>query len=59
MQFQYAPGHLVILLQTIVQDTVDIAIRQVAAIHFKNLVGKEWEAEDGEGTSHRAFLSQL
>ncbi|XP_072981039.1 importin beta-like SAD2 [Typha angustifolia] len=48
-QFQYAPQHLVRLLQIIVDGSCDMAVRQVASIHFKNFVAKNWSSnEHGE-----------
>ncbi|KMZ59542.1 putative Importin-7 [Zostera marina] len=48
-QFQYTPQHLVRLLQIIVDGNFDIAVRQVASIHFKNFIGKNWcPSEPGE-----------
>lgn len=41
-QFQYTPQHLVRLLQIIVDSNCDMAVRQVASIHFKNFVAKNW-----------------
>ncbi|KAF5182902.1 Importin beta-like sad2 [Thalictrum thalictroides] len=41
-QFQYTPQHLVRLLQIIVDGNCDMAVRQVASIHFKNFVAKNW-----------------
>ncbi|EHA8588685.1 importin beta-like SAD2 [Cocos nucifera] len=41
-QFQYAPQHLVRLLQIIVDGSYDMTVRQVASIHFKNFVAKNW-----------------
>ena len=41
-QCQHAPGHLVGLLQIVVTTSIDISIRQVASIQFKNVVGKHW-----------------
>ncbi|KAG6549125.1 hypothetical protein Mapa_009351 [Marchantia paleacea] len=41
-QFQHAPGHLVGLLQIIVANNVDLSIRQVASIYFKNVSAREW-----------------
>ncbi|KAI9194333.1 hypothetical protein LWI28_005153 [Acer negundo] len=41
-QFQYAPQHLVRLLQIIVDNNCDMAVRQVASIHFKNFIAKNW-----------------
>nr|XP_016507670.1 PREDICTED: importin beta-like SAD2 [Nicotiana tabacum] len=45
-QFQYTPQHLVRLLQIIVDGSCDMAIRQVASIHFKNFVAKNWSPHD-------------
>ncbi|KAJ8644036.1 hypothetical protein MRB53_005784 [Persea americana] len=48
-QFQYAPQHLVRLLQIIVDGNCDMAVRQFASIHFKNFVAKSWSPhEPGE-----------
>ncbi|KAE9615695.1 hypothetical protein Lal_00017482 [Lupinus albus] len=41
-QFQYAPQHLVKLLQIIVDNNFDMAVRQVASIHLKNFIAKYW-----------------
>ncbi|RDY03360.1 Importin beta-like SAD2 [Mucuna pruriens] len=46
-QFQYAPQHLVRLLQIIVDNNVDMGVRQVASIHFKNFIAKNWSPLDG------------
>nr|XP_016482754.1 PREDICTED: importin beta-like SAD2 [Nicotiana tabacum] len=45
-QFQYTPQHLVRLLQIIVDGSCDMAVRQVASIHFKNFVAKNWSPHD-------------
>ncbi|XWS35270.1 hypothetical protein CRYUN_Cryun21dG0111700 [Craigia yunnanensis] len=45
-QFQYTPQHLVRLLQIIVDNNCDMAVRQVAAIHFKNFIAKNWAPLD-------------
>lgn len=56
MQFQYAPQHLVRLLQIIVDGNVDLAVRQVASIHFKNFIAKNWSPHDpGEFTSEVTY----
>ncbi|KAG8070677.1 hypothetical protein GUJ93_ZPchr0006g45077 [Zizania palustris] len=47
-QFQYTPQHLVRLLQIIVDGSCDLAVRQVASIHFKNFVAKNWSPNDPE-----------
>ncbi|XP_044479520.1 importin beta-like SAD2 isoform X2 [Mangifera indica] len=41
-QIQYTPQHLVRLLQIIVDNNCDMAVRQVASIHFKNFIAKNW-----------------
>ncbi|XVE81091.1 hypothetical protein DITRI_Ditri15bG0035500 [Diplodiscus trichospermus] len=45
-QFQYTPQHLVRLLQIIVDGSCDMAVRQVASIHFKNFIAKNWAPLD-------------
>ncbi|XP_027348939.1 importin beta-like SAD2 isoform X2 [Abrus precatorius] len=45
-QFQYAPQHLVRLLQIIVDNNCDMGVRQVASIHFKNFIAKNWSPLD-------------
>ncbi|XP_021898336.1 importin beta-like SAD2 [Carica papaya] len=45
-QFQYAPQHLVRLLQIIVDNNCDMEVRQVASIHFKNFIAKNWSPHD-------------
>ncbi|KAM0882997.1 hypothetical protein ACQ4PT_031935 [Festuca glaucescens] len=45
-QFQFTPQHLVRLLQIIVDGSCDMAVRQVASIHFKNFVAKNWSPND-------------
>lgn len=47
VQFQYAPQHLVRLLQIIVDNNCDMGVRQVASIHFKNFVAKNWSPDSG------------
>ena len=43
LQFQHEQGQLVNLLRVAMEDSLDIGLRQVAAITFKNLVKKEWD----------------
>ncbi|XP_004492039.1 importin beta-like SAD2 [Cicer arietinum] len=50
-QFQYAPQHLVRLLQIIVDNNCDMGVRQVASIHFKNFVAKNW-SPDSDAQQH-------
>ncbi|XP_042481836.1 importin beta-like SAD2 [Macadamia integrifolia] len=45
-QFQYTPQHLVRLLQIIVDANCDLAVKQVASIHFKNFVAKNWSPHE-------------
>nr|XP_023898052.1 importin beta-like SAD2 homolog [Quercus suber] len=45
-QFQYTPQHLVRLLQIIVDNNCDMAVRQAASIHFKNFIAKNWAPHD-------------
>lgn len=45
-QFQYTPQHLVRLLQIIVDGNCDMAVRQVASIHFKNFIARNWAPHD-------------
>ncbi|EIE23737.1 ARM repeat-containing protein [Coccomyxa subellipsoidea C-169] len=42
-QFQHVKGQLVNLLRVAVEDSLDVGLRQVAAISFKNLVRKDWD----------------
>jgi hypothetical protein len=41
-QYQHVQGHLVGLLQITVATNVDISIRQVASIYFKNVTARDW-----------------
>ncbi|KAK8663421.1 hypothetical protein V6N13_083241 [Hibiscus sabdariffa] len=45
-QFQYTPQHLVRVLQIIVDNNRDLAVRQFASIHFKNFIAKNWAPLD-------------
>ncbi|XP_022733037.1 importin beta-like SAD2 isoform X2 [Durio zibethinus] len=45
-QFQHTPQHLVRLLQIIVDNNCHMAVRQVASIHFKNFIAKNWAPLD-------------
>ncbi|KAL4298142.1 hypothetical protein GQ457_12G002620 [Hibiscus cannabinus] len=45
-QFQYTPQHLVRVLRIIVDSNYDMAVRQVASIHFKNFIAKNWAPLD-------------
>ncbi|KAG2410271.1 Importin beta-like SAD2-like protein [Vigna angularis] len=42
---QYAPQHPVSLFQIIVDTNRDMAVRQVAAINFKNFIAKNWSPD--------------
>ncbi|KAK6914386.1 Importin-beta, N-terminal domain [Dillenia turbinata] len=55
-QFQYTPQHLVRLLQIIVDGSCDMGVRQVASIHFKNFIAKNWSPHEPEEL-HRISLS--
>ncbi|CAL5220954.1 g3058 [Coccomyxa viridis] len=46
-QFQHVPGQLVNLLRVAVEDSLDVGIRQVAAITFKNATRKDWDPLEG------------
>ncbi|KAL9247096.1 hypothetical protein vseg_020563 [Gypsophila vaccaria] len=50
-QFQYTPQHTVRLLQIIVDGNCDMGVRQVASIHFKNFIAKNWSPNDPEEQS--------
>ncbi|KAK9932780.1 hypothetical protein M0R45_020003 [Rubus argutus] len=45
-QIQYTPQHLVRLLQIIVDSNCDMGVRQVASIHFKNFIAKNWSPHE-------------
>ncbi|PSC72993.1 importin beta-like SAD2 [Micractinium conductrix] len=47
-QSKHARGQVVNLLRVALEDSVDPAVRQVAAISFKNLVKRDWAAEEGK-----------
>lgn len=57
-QFQYTPQHLVRLLQIIVDGNCDLAVRQVASIHFKNFIAEHWSPHD-PGTSRLNYLNYM
>ncbi|KAK1425494.1 hypothetical protein QVD17_20846 [Tagetes erecta] len=50
-KIQYTPQHLVRLLQIIVDANCDLAVRQVASIHFKNFVAANWSPHDPDEQS--------
>lgn len=58
LQFQYTPQHLVRLLQIIVDNNCDIAVRQAASIHFKNFIARNWSPDD-PGMIYFCFLSNI
>lgn len=43
MQVAHDTGHLSNLLRMTVEESADLAVRQVAAISLKNLVKNDWE----------------
>ncbi|KAL4855989.1 Importin beta-like SAD2 [Chlorella vulgaris] len=47
-QSKHARGQVVSLLRVALEDSVDPAVRQVAAISFKNLVKRDWDVEEGK-----------
>ncbi|KAL5082745.1 hypothetical protein RYX36_011166 [Vicia faba] len=55
-QFQYAPQHLVRLLQIIVDNNCDMGVRQNASIHFKNFIAKNW-SPDSDTTQQKILQS--
>jgi hypothetical protein len=44
LQHKHAPGQLVNLLRVALEESVDASVRQVAAISFKNVVKRDWQA---------------
>ncbi|KAA8527329.1 hypothetical protein F0562_034574 [Nyssa sinensis] len=50
-QIQHTQQHLVRLLQIIVDANCDMAVRQVASIHFKNFIAKNWSPHDPDKQS--------
>lgn len=59
MQFQYTPLHMVRLLQIVVDGTCDMGVRQVASIHFKNFVAKNWSPDEPGTSNHELNSFQL
>ena len=56
-QHAYGKGHVVGLMQVAVAPQAELPMRQAAAIHFKNLVGKAWDPrkeESARGASRPA-----
>lgn len=49
-QSKHARGQVVNLLRVSLEEGCDPAVRQVAAISFKNLVKRDWEAEEGKAS---------
>lgn len=48
-EYQHKPGHLVGLMRIVVLEDVELSIRQIASINFKNLVSKDWEPDEDLG----------
>ncbi|GAX23712.1 hypothetical protein FisN_12Hh289 [Fistulifera solaris] len=46
---QVTPGHPLRVLQLVASDASHVAIRQAAAVHFKNLIKKGWDVNREEG----------
>nr|GEX97830.1 importin beta-like SAD2 [Tanacetum cinerariifolium] len=49
--YQFSPQHLLRLLQIIVDGNCDMSVRQVASIHFKNFIAKNWSPFNPEEQS--------
>lgn len=56
LQHAHLPGQLTNLLRVAVEGTLDVSVRQVAAITLKNLVKTRW---DPGSTCPRVYLSRL
>eukprot|EP00898_Chlorokybus_atmophyticus_P004844 jgi/Chlat1/5360/Chrsp35S05283 len=50
-QYKFVPGHIASLLQAALAPQLEISIRQVASINLKNLVNREWEPKEPEGSA--------
>ena len=59
LQSKHAPGQIVNLLRVALEDSVDPATRQVAAISFKNLVKRDWAAEGGCWQAYRCSTAAV
>ena len=59
LQFQHVPGQLVNLLRVAVEDSLDVGIRQVAVITFKNAVKKDWDPLGAPSTPRLAHLPHM
>ncbi|RDX58219.1 Importin beta-like SAD2, partial [Mucuna pruriens] len=58
-EMQYAPQHPASLFQIIVDSNCDMAVRQVAAIHFKNFTAKNWSPDHQNNISLSPSDKQL
>ena len=47
-QHEQTKGQAVSLLRVSAEESVDISVRQVASISFKNLVRRSWEPDESE-----------
>lgn len=47
---QKISGHPLVVLQLVASDAVNPAVRQAAAVHFKNVVKKGWDRDAEDGT---------
>ena len=45
MQFKHVLGQLTALLRVALEPSLDLTLRQVAAITFKNLVKTDWDRQ--------------
>jgi hypothetical protein len=48
VQYELAPGHVVNLLRVAGEPSVDLGVRQVASITFKQVAKRHWESSGGE-----------
>jgi hypothetical protein len=60
LQCRHSPGQIGNLLRVALEESLDLAIRQVAAIAFKNVVKKAWESrgERQRGLPRLRYTSQ-
>lgn len=48
VQYELAPGHVVNLLRVAGEPSVDLGVRQVASISFKQVAKRHWEPNGGD-----------
>jgi len=49
LQSLFAPGFLWALLQVVARGDVDMGVRQMASIHFKNITARHWKTKADGG----------